>query len=84
MKGLWMIALAGWAGARDVESLDRGWRFFQGNVAGAEAAGFDDSTWSRVDTPHDWSIAGSFEKDAAAGGSAGWCACATRTIRPGR
>ncbi len=36
--------------------LDIGWRFFRGDIAGAENPGFDDSTWRAVDLPHDWSI----------------------------
>ncbi len=29
---------------------------------------FDDSTWARVDLPHDWAIAGPFESDGVGGG----------------
>jgi len=32
------------------------WRFHRGDIAGAEAASFDDSTWRTLDVPHDWSI----------------------------
>jgi len=39
-----------------VRPFDDGWRFFRGDVPGAEARQFDDSTWRLVDTPHDWSI----------------------------
>ena len=38
------------------QSLDLEWRFFRGDVAGAEHMRFDDSKWRRVDLPHDWSI----------------------------
>ena len=38
------------------QSFDLGWRFLRGDVAGAENPGFDDSSWRRVDLPHDWSI----------------------------
>ena len=38
------------------QSFDLGWRFFRGDVAGAENPGFDDSNWRRIDLPHDWSI----------------------------
>ncbi|HEX4702056.1 MAG TPA: beta galactosidase jelly roll domain-containing protein, partial [Pseudonocardiaceae bacterium] len=37
-------------------SFDDGWRFFRGDVGGAEAPSFDDSTWRMLDLPHDWSI----------------------------
>ena len=37
-------------------SLDSGWRFIQQNVSGAQATGFDDSSWSIVTLPHTWDI----------------------------
>ena len=42
------------AGARVASSLNPGWSFHRGDAAGAEAAAFDDSSWSRVDLPHTW------------------------------
>lgn len=39
------------------------WKFLLGAVNGAEAAGFDDSKWQDVTVPHDWAIAGPFDKD---------------------
>ncbi|MGV8137482.1 MAG: glycoside hydrolase family 2 TIM barrel-domain containing protein [Mangrovibacterium sp.] len=36
--------------------FDLNWRFYKGEQAGAEAIGFDDSQWRKVDLPHDWSI----------------------------
>ncbi|HXR48234.1 MAG TPA: glycoside hydrolase family 2 TIM barrel-domain containing protein [Candidatus Limnocylindrales bacterium] len=38
-------------------SLDSGWRFIQQNVSGAQAANFDDSSWTNVNLPHTWDIA---------------------------
>jgi beta-galactosidase len=64
-------ALPGAAG-RTIVSLDSGWTFNQGEAAGAEAAGFDDSSWRKLDIPHDWSIEGRFDKNAATTGSGGW------------
>lgn len=37
-------------------SFDEGWRFIKDNPAGAESPSFDDSKWSLLDLPHDWSI----------------------------
>lgn len=34
--------------------LNSGWRFHKGDVAGAEAPGFDDSGWGAVNVPHTW------------------------------
>ncbi|GAA4632256.1 hypothetical protein GCM10023196_064920 [Actinoallomurus vinaceus] len=40
--------------ARTVVDLDHGWRFHKGDVAGAEAPGYDDSGWQSVSVPHTW------------------------------
>ena len=39
-----------------------GWRFHNGAAEGAEAQSFDDSRWQQVSIPHDWAIAGPFDK----------------------
>jgi beta-galactosidase len=54
---------------RDVLPLDDGWRFFKGEVSGAERLAFVDSQWQTVRLPHDWSIAGPFAETNAAGGA---------------
>lgn len=38
------------------ELFDLDWKFFRGDVPGAEDKGFDDSSWRTLDLPHDWSI----------------------------
>ncbi|KRC79882.1 glycoside hydrolase family 2 TIM barrel-domain containing protein [Sphingomonas sp. Root241] len=52
--------------------IEADWRFSKGDVAGAEAAGFADAAWQRVDLPHDWAIAGPFDAHAPATGSGGF------------
>ena len=37
---------------RKVYNFNPGWRFFRGDVKGAEAVSFDDSAWEVVSTPH--------------------------------
>ena len=54
------------------QSLDQGWRFFRGDVAGAEHPAFDDSQWRRVDLPHDWSIEDLVPTSEAAGEGTIW------------
>ncbi|MDO4159525.1 MAG: glycoside hydrolase family 2 TIM barrel-domain containing protein [Prevotellaceae bacterium] len=41
---------------RTVTSLNFGWRFHAGDIAGAEALGFDDSGWQTINVPHDFQI----------------------------
>jgi len=52
--------------------MDYGWRFTRGDPDGAEAAVFDDSGWRKVDLPHDWSIEGPYDQNAATGGGGGY------------
>ncbi len=37
---------------REAYSMNPAWRFFKGNIAGAEAIDFDDQSWSIVSLPH--------------------------------
>jgi beta-galactosidase len=37
-------------------NLDPGWKFIQQNVSGAQAPGFDDSSWTNINLPHTWDI----------------------------
>ncbi|HKV70260.1 MAG TPA: glycoside hydrolase family 2 TIM barrel-domain containing protein [Gemmatimonadales bacterium] len=53
-------------------SMDPGWRFTLGDPQGAEAAKFDDRQWRKIDVPHDWSIEGTPEQSAPAGGRGGF------------
>ncbi len=53
-------------------SMDFGWKFMLGDPAGAQAEKLDESGWQAIDLPHDWSVAGSFDENAAAGGGGGY------------
>jgi beta-galactosidase len=45
-------------------SFDQGWRFHLGDVSGAQGATFDDSGWTALDVPHDWSISLPFNQSS--------------------
>jgi beta-galactosidase len=60
------------AAQRQRLSLDPGWRFFLGDLKGAEQPRFDDRRWRRLDLPHDWSIEGTPSEDAPGGGRVGF------------
>jgi len=47
-------------------SFDAGWKFHLGDVSGAQGATFDDSAWTSLDVPHDWSISLAFNQSSAA------------------
>jgi beta-galactosidase len=52
--------------------MDYGWMFTTGDPVGAEEPAFDDAGWRSVELPHDWSIEGPYEQDAATGGRGGY------------
>lgn len=51
---LLVVLQAGRAQPRNMESLNAGWKFIRQDVAGADAADFDDSHWQSVKLPHTW------------------------------
>ncbi len=53
-------------------SFDLTWKFHLGDVTGAQATTFDDSSWTGLDVPHDWSIALPFTQNSPAGGGGGY------------
>jgi beta-galactosidase len=60
-------------GARETTvSFDLGWKFKLGDASGAQAATFDDSTWTALDVPHDWSISLAFNQSSAGKESGGY------------
>src|SRR5512138_3362948 len=52
------VTLAGSINARDVTTLQTGWKFSKGSFENASQLNFDDSKWQAVSVPHDWAIAG--------------------------
>ena len=51
------------AQAREVVTLQNGWKFAKGQNDNAWQINFDDSKWQSVSLPHDWAIAGHFIVD---------------------
>ena len=51
------------------ESIDfnDGWTFHLGDVPEASQPDFDDSSWRKLDLPHDWAIEGDFSEDNPSG-----------------
>jgi beta-galactosidase len=54
---------------RVIQQFTSGWRFLQADAPGAEKPDFEDSSWTGVTLPHDWSIAGPFQQDAPSRGA---------------
>ena len=53
-------------------TIDLNWRFTQGDPAGAQAPGFDDSGWRYISVPHDWMIGKAPERDHPSGTAGGF------------
>lgn len=72
LSALSLCAASATAAPRVVTSLDADWRFVQADPARAETPDLDDSSWTTVSVPHDWAIAGPFDRDAKAAGENGF------------
>lgn len=68
------IALAAQPSAshRETVPADSLWRFSSGDLPGAQAPMYDDSSWRIVNLPHDWSIEGQPDPKNAAGSGGGF------------
>ena len=44
-------------------NFDFDWKFFKGDIPGAEQPDFSDTEWRSLDLPHDWSIEGPFREE---------------------
>lgn len=60
------------ARGRETISFDVDWRFFKGDGQNAEKNDFDDSSWRKLNVPHDWSIEGPFDAKNPTGGAGGF------------
>jgi beta-galactosidase len=60
------------AQSRQRQLFDFGWKFNQGDFKNAQEIDFNDSSWSDVDLPHDWSIGGEIAADNLTGGAGGF------------
>ncbi len=57
---------------RKTELFTKGWLFHRGDVPNGQEPGLDDTSWRKLNLPHDWSIEGEFSPDhpATPGGGA--------------
>jgi len=52
--------------------MDYNWKFTLGDIPHAESRRYNDSTWQKVDVPHDWSIYGEWKKSNPSGSAGGY------------
>uniref|UniRef100_UPI00338E77F3 sugar-binding domain-containing protein n=1 Tax=uncultured Bacteroides sp. TaxID=162156 RepID=UPI00338E77F3 len=48
---------------RNIQTLEKGWKFFKGEASGTEESDYNDSKWENVTVPHDWAIFGPFDRN---------------------
>ncbi len=65
------LSSTAWSQSKKV-NFDFGWKFMEQDVAGAQAASFDDTKWQSVDLPHDWDIFHAPYADAPTGNGGGY------------
>jgi beta-galactosidase len=53
-------------------SFDSAWKFHLGDVTSAQVTTFDDSAWTALDVPHDWSISLPFNQSSPSGAGGGY------------
>src|SRR5262245_38131217 len=58
-------------GLRGTE-FNSGWKFTRSDPSGAQATTFNDSTWTSLDLPHDWSISLAFNQNSPGGSNNGF------------
>ena len=54
------------------QNFNSDWKFSLGESSSANALSFDDSSWRKLDLPHDWSLEGKTEKNNPRGGENGF------------
>jgi len=54
---------AGGGEPRIRQSFNANWRFAKGKQPGASESDFDDSSWRKLNLPHDWGIEGPFQQE---------------------
>jgi beta-galactosidase len=63
------------------QDFNTDWKFYLGESSPANAVNFDDSSWRKLDLPHDWSIEGKSEKNNPSGGDGGFFPAGTGWYR---
>ena len=57
------ISFLAQSNVREIQTLEKKWKFIKGDVKNAHQISFDDANWETVVVPHDWAIKGPFNKE---------------------
>jgi beta-galactosidase len=66
------LSLSAFTQSRFTTSFDKAWLFLKSDAQDAEQLNFADSSWRKLDVPHDWSIEGPFDAKNPTGGAGGF------------
>jgi len=66
---------------RVIQDFNDEWKFISGDPQNAESLSFNDSAWTKIFLPHDWSIGGEFNEKNPSGGSGAFLPCGTGWYR---
>ncbi|HEU6447582.1 MAG TPA: glycoside hydrolase family 2 TIM barrel-domain containing protein [Verrucomicrobiae bacterium] len=69
------------ANPRMAKNFDDDWLFLKSDAADAQQVHFDDSSWRKLNLPHDWSIEGPFAETNSTRGSGGFLPAGTGWYR---
>ncbi|MGY6650269.1 glycoside hydrolase family 2 TIM barrel-domain containing protein [Wenyingzhuangia sp. IMCC45574] len=58
--------------AQEHINFNKGWKFIQQDVKGAEVVSFNDASWRILNLPHDWSIEGEYKETHPMGDQCGY------------
>ena len=67
-----IFAIAQATSNRQVQSINDGWKFYQGGLAYAETVAFNDDGWEQLSLPHTWNAFDVFDDDRTYARSIGW------------
>ena len=68
---LMLVACTNEQPVRERVDFTAGWAFLLDDDSNASALDYDDSSWRRLNLPHDWAVEGDFSKDNPAGTGGG-------------
>ena len=57
------ISFLAQSNVREIQTLEKKWKFIKGDVKNAHQISFDDANWETEVVPHDWAIKGPFNKE---------------------
>ncbi|MEO8109064.1 MAG: glycoside hydrolase family 2 TIM barrel-domain containing protein [Ginsengibacter sp.] len=58
--------------SRVIQSFDSSWKFLKSDTNSTDQTNYDDANWRSLNVPHDWSIAGPYDRNNTTGRGGGY------------